>query len=201
MEVQQSRALCSAGSVSLRAGKGIGSSAAHPGLPRERGSLVFTEAEGLLGRALSKQLRASPPGELQEQRKPSQTHSGDKEPPKCSPQGHLWPGQSWGDTQRPSPGDSWWARGHLAWTAVTQRGLGSLGDTQGTRSECFPVPVFPAPLSLTGLGSTYSALGQNPQFCCFLPKKEQEEPLAEPLLASNAVAQRDTLSQSRLEHP
>lgn len=81
---------------------------------RERGWLLFTEAEGLLGRALSKQLRASPPGELPEQRKPSQTDRGDKEPPKCPSRGHLWQGRSWGDAQRLSPGDSRWVRGHLA---------------------------------------------------------------------------------------
>lgn len=75
------------------------SSAAHPGLRRERGSLVFTEAEGLLGRALSKQLRASPARSSLEQREPSLTGRGDKEPPKRFPQGHLWHGRSWGDTQ------------------------------------------------------------------------------------------------------
>lgn len=97
--LQQNQALCSAGSSSVRAGRGICSSAAHPGLRRERGSLVFTEAEGLLGRALSKQLRASPARSSLEQREPSHTGRGDKEPPKRFPQGHLWQGRSWGDTQ------------------------------------------------------------------------------------------------------
>lgn len=125
---------------------------------RERGWLVFTEAEGLLGRALSKQLRASPPGELPEQRKPSHTDRGDKEPPKCPPRGHLWQGRSRGTLR-----ESRWARGHLA-----EHRRGHCGDSKpsvGCRGKAARVSLrqlFPGPPPLTGLGCTNTALAQNP---------------------------------------